>query len=264
MKKEETHRVLVTGASGGIGLAIAEEFARGGHALLLVARREDRLAAEAQRLTDQYGVKADYIAADLTDPGAPSRIYAATIEQDTAAPVSILVNNAGFATYGLFHDLPPENEINLLRLNIEALVTLSRLFLPSFVARGSGGIINVASTAAFQPGPLMASYYASKAFVLSFSQALANETARTGVTISALCPGPTESDFQQRSGMQQSRLLRMGTMSAEVVARVGVRGFFRGKPVVIPGIFNKSGAFAVRLFPRKFVTTIVRTLQSPN
>lgn len=268
---EHDRLAVITGASAGIGLAIADEFARRGYALLLVARREERLASESQRLTSEYKVPVEYVATDLTAPGAMERVYEAVVT--TGRTLQVLVNNAGFATYGLFHQSDLDREVSMIRLNIEALVTLSRLLLPLLTASADHtpktrehtvGIINVASTAAFQPGPRMAGYYATKAFVLSFSQALAAELARSGVTVSALCPGPTASEFQERSGMQLSKLLRMGMMSADAVARCGVRGFLARRRIVIPGFFNAVGAFSTRLFPRRLVTALVARLQAPE
>lgn len=262
MAQQEKQRVLITGASGGIGLAIAEEFARCGHSLFLVARSEEKLAAESRRLARTYDVEAEYLPADLTDPDSPRRVFSAANATDD--PITILVNNAGFATYGPFVERPLDSEVAMVRLNIEALLVLTRLFLPTFVAHGNAGVINVASTAAFQPGPLMATYYASKAFVLSFGYALAEELKDTGVTVTTLCPGPTKSDFQERAEMQQSRLLKMGTMSSRSVAKAAVRGYFQKKTIVVPGAFNKTGAFATRIFSRRLISTVVRRLQSPE
>lgn len=261
MESNESYRVLVTGASGGIGLAIAEEFARRGHSVVLVARSKEKLETEARRLADSYSVETVFYPADLTDPAAREELVASMNNDES--PIDVLVNNAGFATYGLFHELSPEKEVAMVRLNVEALVALSRLFLPGMVARRRGGLLNLASTAAFQPGPLMATYYATKAFVLSHGEALANEVAEQGVTVTTLCPGPTESNFQRSAEMEQSKLLKAGLMDAATVARAGVSGFLAGKRVVVPGFRNRFGAFMAWLMPRGLVTKVVRNLQSP-
>ena len=258
--EKNRYRVLVTGASGGIGLALAEEFARRGHSLLLVARNREKLEAEASRLSQAYSVTTAFYSADLTDP--KSRRQLAATARAPEDPIDVLVNNAGFATYGLFHELDPDPEVDMVRLNIEALVDMSAGLLPGMVARGRGGILNVSSTAAFQPGPLMATYYATKAFVLSHSEALANEVAGTGVSVTALCPGPTESNFQRAAALEDSKLVQAGLMDAETVARVGVAGFLAGKRVVIPGFRNRLGAFMAWLMPRGLVAKVVRNLQS--
>ncbi len=262
MKAGNTDRVLVTGASSGIGLAIAHEFARRGHPLLLVARREDKLRSESRGLVDAYGVDVRILAADLSAPDAPRTVFdfARLLEPS----VTVLVNNAGFAAYGPFSESDPDREVNMVRLNVEALLHLTRLFLPGFLERDRGGVLNVASTAAFQPGPYMATYFATKAFVLTFSEALADETRGSSITVSVLCPGPTPTEFQERAAVQQSRLLNLGRLDADTVALAAVRGFLRGKRVVIPGMFNRIGAFAPRLVPRSLATAIVRRLQTPR
>lgn len=258
---KERYRVLVTGASGGIGLALAEEFARRGHSLLLVARNREKLEAEAKRLAEAYGVATDAFPSDLTEPESRRRL--AKLAAGPENPIDVLVNNAGFATYGLFRELNPEQEMAMVRLNVEAVVDLSARLLPGMVERRRGGILNVSSTAAFQPGPLMATYYATKAFVLSHSEALANEVGGSGTTVTALCPGPTESNFQRAAELEDSKLVKAGLMDAETVARAGVEGFFAGKRVVIPGFRNRFGAFMAWLLPRGLVAKVVRNLQSP-
>ena len=260
MDTRASYRVLVTGASGGIGLAIAEEFALRGHSVVLVARSKEKLETEARRLAETYAVETGFYPADLTDPAARENLVA-SVSQD-GRPIDVLVNNAGFATYGFFYELPPEGETAMVRLNVEALVSLSNLFLPGMVARRRGGLLNVASTAAFQPGPLMATYYATKAFVLSHGEALSNEVAEHGVTVTTLCPGPTDSDFQRSAAMEESKLLKAGLMDTSTVARAGVSGFLAGKRVVIPGFRNQFGAFMAWLMPRNVVTRVVRNLQS--
>ena len=257
MKNKET--ALITGASGGIGYELAKEMAQKGHDLIVVARSEDKLRAMAQAFKQQYGVQVDVIAKDLLQPSAPDEIF--TELQDAGKTIDILVNNAGFASYGFFHELDRNKELNMMQLNMVTLTHLTHLFLSGMVQRGNGRILNVASTAAFQPGPLMAVYYATKAFVLSFSEAIANELDGTGVTVTALCPGPTESGFQSRAAMEESKLVQNGLMDAETVAKMGYSAMMAGKTIEIPGFSNKVGALMPRFFPRKMISKIVRNIQ---
>lgn len=252
--------VLITGASGGIGEALAHRFARGGFDLVLVARTENKLQALATELTRAHGVSAHVIACDLSDPVAPRRI----VEQLNARGIMVdmLVNNAGFATYGSFAELDLDGELRMLQVNVVTLTHLTRLLLPGMLARRRGRILNVASTAAFMPGPLMAVYYASKAFVLSFSEALHNELTGSGVTVTALCPGPTSTGFQARAQMEQSRLVQGRTiMSVETVADAGYSALLKGQPLIIPGLMNRIQAFLPRLLPRRLIPQIVRNAQ---
>lgn len=251
-------KALITGASGGIGLELARIFAREHFDLVLVARSKARLEELAAELRAAHGVAVEVIAKDLSAPDAAVEI------QRQVGRIDVLVNNAGFGLYGKFADSPLADDLNLMHLNMDALVALTALFLPGMIEARSGRILNVASTAAFQPGPLMALYYASKAFVLSFSEAIANELKDTGVTVTALCPGPTETGFQARAEVQDIPLNRMGMMSAKAVAEAGYRGLMAGKTIVIPGIKNKFGAQSVRFTPRKLVTNIVRKIQEKS
>jgi short-subunit dehydrogenase len=249
---------LVTGASGGIGEELARILARHGYDLVLVARSADKLAALAERLELDHGIQVRAIAKDLARPDA-----AAEIHQWLAAEgltVDVLVNNAGMGLLGKFAEIGIEGDVEMLRLNVEAPTLLTRLLLPSMLERGSGRILNLASTAGFQPGPLMAVYYATKAYVLSFSEALANELAGTGVTVTALAPGPTETGFSSRAGSEQSRLFQGATMDARTVAEAGYAALMAGKPVVVPGFRNRILAFGVRLVPRRVVTQIARRM----
>jgi short-subunit dehydrogenase len=244
---------LITGSSGGIGLELARIFAREGHRLVLVARNQKRLEEIAQELRP---AEAQVLAIDLSLPGAPEEIHG------KVPRVDVLVNNAGFGVFGKFADKGLTEELNMMQLNMTALVALTRLYLPSMIAAGNGKIMNVASTAAFQPGPLMAIYFATKAFVLSFSEAIANELEGTGVTVSALCPGPTASDFQDRAKMQNSGLVKgRKLMDARTVAETGYRGLMAGKTIVIPGLGNKLMTQSLRLSPRSVVTKMVRRMQ---
>lgn len=253
---------LITGASAGIGYALSRCFAADHHDLILVARQQHKLAQAAEELGREFHVATTVIAADLAQPDAPRKIFDAV--QAEALSVDFLVNNAGFGLGGAFAETQLVTELEMVQVNIASLVYLTKLFLPELLARKSGRIMNVASTAAFQPGPLMAVYYASKAFVLSFSEAIANELSGTGVTVTALCPGPTASEFQVRANIQETRLIKsklLGFMNAEEVARIGYQGLMRGKRLVIPGLMNKLGVQGTRMSPRRVSTQIARLLQ---
>lgn len=247
---------LVTGASAGIGRSIAQILAREGYDLVLVARREADLRALASEL-EGHGASSRVLAADLTAPDAAAKVVA----EVGADGIDALVNNAGFGGHGAFADRPRDDDLRMVALNVTALTDLTKLVLPAMVARGSGRILNVASTAAFQPGPFMAVYYATKAYVLSLSEALAEEVRGTGVTVTCLCPGVTTTEFQQVAGVEDVPLTKGPlSMSAEAVAEAGVRGMLRGKRLVIPGAHNKVGVQAVRLSPRAAVVKVVRRL----
>jgi len=251
---------LITGASTGIGYELSKVFAREGYHLVLVARNEQKLQELAKELSKPAGISVKVIAMDLSNPSAADELFA-TLQRESV-DVDVLVNNAGFATYGPFAESAPHSQIVMMNLNMVTLTHLTRLFLPGMIQRHDGKIMNVSSTAAFQPGPLMAVYYATKAYVLFFSEALANELEGTGVTVSALCPGPTTTEFQKRAQMDGVRLVRSGLMDAATVAEAGYRGLMKNKPVVIPGFKNSFLAFTVRFVPRKMAVRITRKLQS--
>jgi short-subunit dehydrogenase len=241
---------LVTGASGGIGLDLARLFARDGYRVVLVARTEEKLRGYAAEMGGEY------VTADLTRPEAPREIYGKVGEVDA------LVNNAGFGLLGPLAEADEQRTVDMIQVNVVALTHLTRLFLPAMVKRRSGKILNVASTAAFQPGPLMAVYYATKAYVLSFSEAIADELRDSGVTVTALCPGPTETGFASAADMETSRLFSLSTpMSSAKVAKAGYEAMNAGKRLVIPGIRNAVMAQSIRVAPRRLVTSIVRRLQ---
>ena len=253
----KTQTVLITGASGGIGYELAKLFASDGYNLVLVARSAQKLNRVAGELEGKFGVGAKAVALDLA--AEPATKFLFDQMQREAVAVDVLVNNAGFGGFGEFASMAEEEILGQIQLNITALTHLTRLFLPAMIGRRSGKIMNVASTAAFQPGPLMAVYYATKAYVLSFSEALANEVAGAGVVVSCFCPGATETDFAKRAGIEDSRLFKkIGAMSAEAVARDGYRGLMAGRTVVISGARNWLVAESVRLAPRKLVTAISR------
>jgi uncharacterized protein len=251
---------LITGASNGIGAELAKVFARNGHDLILVARSEAALAALARELEREHAVATHVIALDLGTAEAPPQLFAAVAA--AGLTVDVLVNNAGFATYGPFATLDASTELNMIQLNVVTLTHLAKLFLPGMLARKRGKIMNVASTAAFQPGPLMAVYYATKAYVLSLSEALAEETRGTGVTVTALCPGPTTSGFQARAAMEDSKLVKdKKIMAAPAVAAEGYKALMSGDTLTIPGFQNRVTAFAVRLLPRRTVLKMVKSAQ---
>ena len=254
---------LVTGASSGIGLELARLLARDGYHVALLARRAEALREICRELELRMGATSTAIDADLSDPGAPPEIFRRLVAEGLEPDV--LVNNAGFGSYGPFAEADPVRELAMLQVNVTALTHLTRLLLPGMLRRKRGAILNVASTAAFQPGPLMAVYYATKAYVLSLSEALANELEGSGVSVTVLCPGPTRTGFQAAAKMKRSRLLdgrRM--MDAAAVARAGYEGMRRGRTVVIPGLANRLLAQSIRVAPRKTVTRIVRRLQEPK
>jgi short-subunit dehydrogenase len=251
---------LITGASSGIGLDFARLFAEGGYDVVLVARTESKLKALADELGTKHGVRALAVAADLADPAAPGRLMERLKAE--GMQVDVLVNNAGYAGYGAFSETDAKMELDMIQVNIGALTALTKAVLPGMLARKSGRILNVASTAAFQPGPLMAVYYATKAYVLSFSEALANETQGTGVTITCLCPGPTKTGFQERAKMEESKLVKgKEIMDSLTVALAGYEGLHQGRAVVIPGFMNKMLVQSVRFLPRSTVTNMVRKVQ---
>jgi hypothetical protein len=250
---------LITGASSGLGLEFARIFAREGFDLVLVARSEGKLTELADELKSKHGTQSTVIGKDLAVPGSPDEVYAEI--QQKMITVDVLVNNAGFADYAYFVESDLNKQLQMMQLNIVTLTHLTRLFLPGMNQRGYGRILNVSSTAAFAPGPLMAVYYASKAYVLSFSEAIAAELRGTGVKVTALCPGPTESGFQQRAAMQDSKLVQSDLMSAETVAEIGYRGLMKGDHMVIPGFMNQVQTFLPRLMPRNMAARVVMNMQ---
>ena len=248
---------LITGAPGGMGYELAKLFARDHYNLVLVARTAEKLNQVAAELQSQFQVTVKTVALDLASPPAAKFLFDQMQREGVA--VDVLVNNAGFGSFGEFAGMPEDEILGQIHLNITALTHLTRLFLRPMVARRSGKVMNVASTAAFQPGPLMAVYYATKAYVLSFSEALANEVAGSGVIVSCFCPGATDTGFAKRAGTEDSRLFKkLRPMNAEVVARDGYRGLMAGQTVVISGVQNWLVAESVRFAPRKMVTAISR------
>lgn len=251
---------IVTGASEGIGRELARLFAADGWDLVLTARSKGRLNELARELRARHGVRCLVIPADLADPAAPARIARALAGR--RLQIEVLVNNAGFGSFGAFARTPANTSLEMIRVNVSALVHLTRLLLPGMIARRQGMILNVASVASFVPGPLMAVYYASKAFVLSFSEALVEETRGEGVTVTALCPGPTRTRFHHRREMRGGHpAMQMGVMTAKGVAAAGYRAMLAGRAIVIPGWQNLLAPLGTRLAPRGLVRRAVRRIQ---
>jgi short-subunit dehydrogenase len=250
---------LITGASTGIGYELARLLARDKYRLVLVSRNRARLEQRAKELHQLGSPDVRIIARDLAELEAPDEIFAET--ERAGLRIDVLVNNAGFGVRGPFAKTNLDDELEMMQLNVVALVHLTKLYLPQMLARKSGRILQVASTAGFQPGPFMAVYYATKAFVLSFSEAIYEELRGTGVTVTCLCPGATETEFADRAGMRSSKLFQMRVMDARSVATQGYRGMLAGKPLVITGARNWLVAQSVRFSPRWLVRKIVRKMQ---
>jgi short-subunit dehydrogenase len=236
---------------------LATIFAKNRFNLVLVARNEMRLNKLADELRAAHKIEVAVLPQDLTRPGAASEIFRRLEGTD----VSVLVNNAGFGAYGAFAHMPLDTQSEMIQLNIMSLMQLTHLFVQPMLVRHAGRVMNVASTAAFQPGPMMNVYYASKAFVYSFSYALADELAGTGVTVTALCPGMTPTEFQERARVHMGGLWPM--TSPRAVAEAGYRGLMKGKRVVIPGILNQIGAFVAKRSPGRLTNAIVRRIHQP-
>lgn len=243
---------LITGASKGIGRELARVCAAAGHDLVLVARSEDALQALADELTAAHDISARVESCDLLDPETPSALFSRL--EDEGIDVDILINNAGFGDTGRFDTLRRSRQLGQIDLNVRALTELTHLFLPGMVARRHGRILNIASTAGFQPGPYMAVYYATKAYVISFTEAIHEELKGTGVTATAHCPGATESEFSTVSGNDKTLLFQQGSVAkAEEVAAHAYAAMTRGQPVAVHGAVNWIGAFGVRFTPRWLV-----------
>jgi short-subunit dehydrogenase len=255
---------LVTGASSGIGEAIAVALARRKVDLVLTARREDRLRALAERLAKDHGVRAHVLPLDLGRRGGAQALYDAT--RAAGHEVSILVNNAGFGLYGLHWQLDPDRVEEMLELDVVALTRLTHLFVRDMVARGRGRVLQVASIGSFQPSPYYASYAAAKAYVLQFGEALHWElqSRKVGVTVTTTCPGITTSEFHDVAGHEKPKSFDLATMSAEAVAERSVRAMLRGRPLVVPGWYNRVAAVLAQLFPRRMVTESAGRMMTPR
>jgi short-subunit dehydrogenase len=243
---------LVTGASGGLGWEFAKLLAADRYDLVLVARSADRLERSAQELREKYAVNVRTIAADLATENAAQRIF------EQVSTCDVLVNNAGFASNGRFDELPQDRIHEEMLLDVVTLTELTRAYLPGMRAKHSGRILNVASTAAFLPGPYMAVYYAAKAYVLSFSEALAEECRGSGVTVTCVCPGATATGFQDRANVGNTLLMRLPLANAASVAKAGYRGMLRGDAVVVPGFSNKLVAASPKFTPRRLLLWLSR------
>ena len=242
---------LVTGASSGIGEAFARQLAPK-HDLVLVARRKDRLDALAAELAERHGAGVQIIAADLSTDSAVSEIEQRIAQGD----IELLVNNAGFGTSGEFARLPLDRELEELDVNIRALVRLTRAALPPMVGRGRGGIINIASMGAFQPVPYMATYAATKAFVLHFSEGLHEELKKSGVTVTCLCPGPVRTEFQQTAGLDESRMPGMGWATPDTVVRTALKALAARRAIVVPGGMNVAASAFAKVAPRSLARRV--------
>jgi short-subunit dehydrogenase len=258
---------LVTGASAGIGAEVARILSARGWALTLTARSVDRLEALAGEL-DTGDAPVRVVPADLSRPEGVEALVQAVVQADTFSgtgatpgPVDLLVNNAGFGQWGPYPELDGDGERAMIEVNVLALTRLTRAVLPGMIERGAGRILNVGSVAGFFPGPFMTSYYATKAFVLSYSEALAVELEGTGVTVTCLCPGATRTGFQDRAGMRIPEGLGPGILTARTVAQAGIDGAMRGKSIVVPGLVNRVAVSLPRFLPRRWVTKMLEKIQ---
>lgn len=248
--------VLITGASQGLGYEFAKLFAKENFALFLVARNKDNLTQIGQELREGYKVPVEIFTKDLSVPVSAREL----VSDLKGREIDILINNAGFATHGAFVEIPLDEELNQINVDVTTLTLLTKLLLKGMIERGYGRILNISSTAAFQPGPLMAVYYASKAYVLSFSEALSEEVRGSGVSVTALCPGPTNTGFSKRAHMESTALFK-NTMEPQVVAKAGYDGLMQGKRVVVVGLRNTIMAFFAKYIPHSFTLPVIKKLQ---
>jgi short-subunit dehydrogenase len=257
--KKQTERVLITGASSGIGLELARVFARNGYPLIITATVESELAGVARELTHQHGVEVLFVAQNLLKPQAAEQLYSAV--QSKRLRIDILVNNAGIGYRGAFVRQPLYTQMEMIRLNIESVVAMTRLFVPDMVSRGEGRVLNVASTGSFMAAPQMAVYHATKAFVLSFSEAVSSELKETGVTMTALCPGATDTHFFPRAEAVETTVFQKGNvMSPRDVAEEGYRALMKGERVHIAGGLNKAMVFSSRFVPEFILAKLAESI----
>jgi uncharacterized protein len=247
----QKQRALITGASSGIGRELAMEFAANGFDLVLVARSRDKLEQLAADLAARHSVQADVLCADLSDEKQVQHVHDETTRQKWT--IDVLVNNAGFGVLDRFQNVPVDRTLQMIAVNVSALTHLTRLYLPDMLARGRGRILNVASTASFQPGPNVAEYFATKAYVLSLSEALWMELRGSGVTVTALAPGPTRTEFGAQAHIAHTPLFRFTSMEAQAVARAGFRATMAGRRLVVPGFTNKLTTLSAKIWPRQWV-----------
>lgn len=255
MQKGNTETVLITGASSGIGYELAHVFAEKNYNLILVARRIDKLNEMKKYFNENYNIKVDIIEKDLTKAKAAEEVFYKT--KDLGSNIDVLVNNAGAGNCGFFHEIELERHRDVIQLNIIALTELTKLVAWDMVKRKSGSILNIASTGAYQPGPLIAVYYATKAYVLSFSESIYNELKPYNIKVTALCPGTTNTEFAKNSGKGELK----NAMNARIVAEIGYRALMKGKSVEVPGTLNKILVFVSKITPRKLLASIVRQIQ---
>lgn len=259
MNTPPTPYTLVTGASTGIGKELAIIAAREGRNLVLIARSKAPLERLAEELTHHHDVLVEVIVSDLTDPSSPQMICSALRQKQIT--IDVLINNAGFGDYGLFSKSDRDTQLRLIDLNVRALTEMTHRLLTGMLARKSGRIMNVGSVASFFPGPMMSSYFASKAYVLSFSEALAEELRGTGVTATCLCPGSTRTDFGETARADPSHSTRTSRVTASAVASFGWAAMMRGKPVAVHGYGNRVAIVGAKFLPRSVVTRLVKRLQ---
>jgi short-subunit dehydrogenase len=252
--------VLVTGASSGIGLELAKLFAQAGDNLILVARSEEKLQQLKIELTKQQSTHVEVIVADLAQVNAAEKLLQELGHRQLV--VDVLVNNAGFGELGRFHEIDTQRQLNMIRLNVETVVHLTRLLLPEMIKRNRGAILNVGSIAGFQPGPNMAIYYATKAFVLSFSEAIHEELLATGIKVVCLAPGPTTTGFGEDSGMSKTKIFESNAMPAASVARRAIKALRTNRAIAIPGWKNWLIATSSRFVPRSWTRKLVKKMQT--
>ena len=251
--------VLITGASTGIGFELAKLFAADGSHVVMVARNRGRLEKAAEELKQLSAADVTFFDVDLSKPGSPASLFERLLSANLS--IDVLVNNAGFGLLGDFVALPLEEQMEMVELNVTTLTWLARQLVPGMVERGRGGVLNVASTAAYQPGPGMAVYYATKAYVQSLSEALAYELKETGVVVTSLAPGPVQTEFGARSGMESKEFFQRSALTPERVAREGYRAFRAGHRTVTPGIMNRVGIAAASFAPRSMGLSLVNRMQ---
>ncbi len=252
--------VLITGASSGIGMGLAKLFAADGSDLVLVARREDRLNKLAEELKSEHGIEVHVLPKDLSKKTSPKEIFNHLKKEKIE--IDVLVNNAGFGSRGMVSELDTDLQVDMVQVNAAALTHLTSLFLPGIIERGQGGILNVGSLAGFQPGPNLAVYFATKAYVLSFTEALAEEISNPNIKISCFAPGPVKTEFGEKSDLEDSLLFKLSLMDLEPAVKAGYEGFRKGKTIVIPGLKQQIVPFLNRFTPRLIVRKIAKKLNS--
>ncbi len=252
--------VLITGASSGIGMGLAKLFAADGSDLVLVARREDRLNELAEKLKSEHGIEVHVLPKDLSKKTSPKEIFNHLKKEKIE--IDVLVNNAGFGSRGTVSELDTDLQVDMVQVNAAALTHLTSLFLPGIIERGQGGILNVGSLAGFQPGPNLAVYFATKAYVLSFTEALAEEISNPNIKISCFAPGPVKTEFGEKSDLEDSLLFKLSLMDLEPAVKAGYEGFRKGKTIVIPGLKQQIVPFLNRFTPRLIVRKIAKKLNS--